>query len=68
MAERKLPSVSVMIAAATYLFPLLLVILVSEPLRIAFGVIAGCIFVWVAVRWTNRWRDPRHAKVPPDVP
>lgn len=66
MTDRKRPTVSATIAAATYLIPLFLVILVTEPLRIAFGLVLGCVFVWAAVRWTNRWRDPSRARIPPD--
>ena len=57
-----------MIAAATYLLPVVLVIVVSEPLRQFFAAVAGCIFVWAVVRSINRRRDPRHAKTPRDTP
>ncbi len=67
MRKRKLPQYSVIVAAAAYLIPVLLVILVVEPFRIAVGVVLGCIFVWFVVRRVNRWHDPRHVK-PPDDP
>jgi hypothetical protein len=72
MDKRDLPPISVMIAAAAYLLPIalggLVLILLSEPLRIAFGMVAGCLFIWGTVRSINRWHDRRRINGPPDAP